>query len=345
MKRTGREALTQKRFQWLVRLIGLYKRDLAERLAETRRLLGRRVYAADIHTHSHHSDGRGTVEENYACAKDCGLDFLFVTDHTSLRQKRALRKWADASWGQEPGAGLHHIGLLCNRRLLRPRGDSLAADFERARKLAPFVWIAHPAGWYPQTAYTDQQIASLWTLGESFAVEVLNGACKIVRAYDAFDAAAVRVWDRLLCEGRKVTALGGSDAHAPDDIGTAWTGVFAARGTVPALLRALRAGHCFASESSLMEFSCQGRPMGSTLRAERGERLELRWRVADAAGIASVRILSQGGVVKEWPVKGRPLIEHEWTTRARGGAAYYRLESTASDDRRAFSTPIYVEPP
>ncbi len=344
MNTMEKEQLKQYRYERLQKRIRYYKRDLSERLAETRKLFKKRAYAIDIHTHSSYSDGKGTVEENYECAKHAGLDFIFATDHASLGQKRVVRKWFDASWGQEPGSKTHHIGLLGGKRRFKPRCDNIAADYARAKTIAPFVWIPHPVGWYPARWYKDEAINQLWTLGSQFAIEIINGANKPVRAYDEFNAKAVKIWDRLLCDGRKVTALGGSDAHIPDDIGSAWTGIFAKRLSAPSIIKALNRGSCFASEASLLDFSCNGLPMGSTIRQRKGSKIELNFHVVDSAGIASIRIISHGRVIKTIQAKGQAIIIGSLTKKVGAKPAYYRLESTASDDRRAFSTPIYVEP-
>ncbi len=317
------------------------KRDLAQRLKETRRLFGRHVHPVDIHTHSIHSDGLGAVADNCEFAMKARLDFLFVTDHYSTGQKRALRRWANASWGQEPPASHHHLGLLCNSRLFKPKCDSIAADFGRAKKIAPFVWIPHPTGWYPDTWYTQDQINSLWTLGESFAMEVINGANKALRAYDKLDERTILVWDRLLCDGRKVAAIGGSDAHSPEDIGCTWTGVFSPSPTPGAIIKALNQNRCFASEATLMDFSCDGQPMGSTTTKAKNASVALNFRVADAAGLQSVRIISQGKVTKEIWARGEKLVQGTLERKCKPKPTYYRLESTAVDGRRAFSTPIY----
>lgn len=338
------EELAQKRFARLVRLTSFYKRDLAMRLRESKRLLGGRVLAVDIHTHSKFSDGTGTLEENHACAVNAGLDFFFATDHASLRQKPGVKKWQNVSWGQEPGAGHHHIGLLRPSRLFRPRQDSIAADFERARGLAEFVWIPHPAGWYPQMWYPQERIDSLWTLGKDFAVEVMNGANKLVRAFDAFDAKAVEIWDKLLCEGRKVAALGGSDAHCPDEIGSVWTGIQGGACSARSIIKALNTGRCFASEAPLLAFSGDGKPMGSTLRKRRGASVKLHFRVADFGGLASIRIISNGAVIRKIRANGKRLVTGDLRVKVPSQRAYFRLETTASDDLRAFSSPIYIEP-
>lgn len=343
-KLSGKEQRRQIQLARLGRLMDCYKKDLAMRLAETRKLFSRPACLVDIHTHSLHSDGRGTVAENAERIRFCGLDFFFATDHASLRQKRAVSRLDHAGWGQEPGAGDgHHIGLLANTRLFKPRLDSIVADFQRARRLAPFVWIPHPAGWYPGTSYPPHKIQLLWQLGPAFAMEIMNGANKIVSAYDEFDRQASLAWDRLLCDGLKVTAVAGSDAHSPDDIGTTWTGVFASRRSAPAIIQALNQGHCFASESTLLDFSCNAKPMGTTLRVRPKTTLSFRFRIADAGGIDSIRIISRGRIIKDICAGNRKLVEGKLSVKAGGRPAYYRLETTAHDNRRAFSTPIYVE--
>lgn len=339
-----RSQTPQRNFSSLLIRIGFYKRDLGERLVQTKKIFGHRVYAVDLHTHSTFSDGADTVNTNYASMENAGLDFMFATDHSSRKQKRSSDKLKYASWGQEPGIGPQHIGLLHGSRLFRPHYDSPVADFTRARNIAEFVWIPHPAGWYPGTWYNNEQIEVLWTFGNEFAIEVINGANKIVRAYDAFDAKAITVWDKLLSDGRKITAVGASDAHVPEAIGSVWTGVFSSSRTASSIIKALNANLCFASEASLLNFSCGSSPMGATVSRRKGASVSLRFRVADSAGLDSVRIISQGRVVKEIEGNNKTLVSGVWTAKSKTKPVYYRLESTSADDRRAFSTPIYITP-
>ena len=84
--------------------------------------------------------------------------------------------------------------------------------------------------------------------------------------------------------------------------------------------------------------------MGSTLHARNGTTLKFNLRVADSAGLQAIRIVSQGRVVKEILPKGDKVVDTIWKAKAGSKNRYFRLESAACDDRRAFSTPIYVEP-
>lgn len=324
---------------WLAQL----QRDQAARLQETRSLFGEPVVVIDPHTHSEFSDGRATVAANRDAGTAAGIDLVFATDHASLGQKRAIRNMPGMSWGQEPGAGPHHLGLLCNRRLFRPRLDSLAADVARARKLAPFVWIPHPAGWYPRTEYSADQMQTLWALAPAFAMEVINGAARIGTAFDRFDAAAVELWDRLLLDGIRVTPLGGSDAHVPEGIGTCWTAVPGAAATAEAVIAGLNAGCCLASEAPLVRIHLDGQPMGAAVRPAQGRRrMTLRYRVADAAGLQCVRIVADGRVRKTLYPRAAACVDGEWPL-ASSVKRYVRVEARAVDNRRAFSAPIYLD--
>ncbi len=341
MKNSERQRLRKAK---VLSRIDWFRRNMAERLNMTRKLFGKRVYSVDIHSHSSFSDGIGTIMDNHERAVIAGLDFMFATDHRRIGQRRIVRRWEDASWGQEPVIGPHHIGLLCNSRVFRPDPKAaLSVNLENARKIAPFAWIPHPVGWYPKTWYTDEGVDQLWQAGEAFAMEIINGALKITRAYDQFDAKAVGVWDRLLCDGRRVTAVAGSDAHCPEEVGSVWCGVFASTCSAKTIIAALNAGHCFASEAALMDFSCDNKPMGATIRKRSGTAMKIRFRVADSAGLARIAIVSQGKIIHEILPCGEALVEGAISVKAGRKPAYFRLESVSVDDNRAFSTPIYTE--
>ncbi len=323
---------------WLAR----QQSDQAERLRENRSLFCEPVAIIDPHTHSEFSDGRATVGMNRDAGKNAGIDIVFATDHYSLVQKRAIRSMPSMSWGQEPGGFPHHIGLLCNTRVFRPRHESLAADIARARKLAPFVWIPHPAGWYPDSGYPPERMEELWALAPSFAMEVLNGAHHIGTAYDRFDESAGKLWDRLLADGIRVTPLGGSDAHTPESIGCCWTALPGIGADVEQVIEGLNTGCCMASEGPLISIHLDGQPMGATVAARRGKnRMTLRYRAVDAAGLQSLKIVADGRVRKTLYTRDKSAVEGEWPC-PNSVSRYVRVEARAVDNRRCFSAPVYI---
>jgi len=343
-KKRNAKRLAEKRISYPRLVNSIFKQELGERLAKTKQLLPLNALVGDLHIHTTFSDGVGTVEEMKDVADHCGLDFIFITDHNSLGQKRQCRRFERVWFGQEPGGASHHIGLLAPRRLFKPKRQTIADDIAAAQALAPFVWIPHPVGWWPSTWYDDEKIDTLWTLGDEFAIEVMNAANKLVRAYDPIDAKAVATWDTLLAAGKKVTAVGASDAHLPAGIGTVWTGVFAEECEMDSVIAALRAGHCFASEAPLLKFACGRKKMGDTVKVKPGKQTKLRAEAADSAGLHSIRLVCNGEIVDEQRLHDAPLAKLAHTVSPSTLRCAYRVECTASDQRRAFSSPIYVEP-
>ena len=328
------------------RSVTSYRKRLAGLIAESRKLLGKRVYLVDLHTHSAYSDGAGLVDDNAGWAKLAGLDFIFATDHGLTKAKRVTGKIRNASWGEETGGGWYHVGILEPTCAHKYKNDqSLPDAWEEVKALTRFQWVAHPFWAYeqpPEEQY-QQVLADMSELGD-MAMEIANGCGEVADAYFLTGPAGSRLADELLCRGRRVTLLGASDCHLVVEIGTAWTGIYAERCTSKALIEALRAGRCFASEGPLLDVTCNGKPMGATLKPKPGAKLTFRCRVAAAAGVAFVKVISDGKVVKEvWP-KHEPRVDVTLERKAKRGNSYFRIETADANGRRAFSTPIYVRP-
>ena len=334
--------LQRQRRDYLEQLTGRDKRDMGLRIAASRRLFKTRLAIADLHSHSKYSDGQSSVAENAARAKLVGIDLLFATDHGQITQKRDTDKLPNATWGEESHSGGFDMGLLQPKRAHKYMFKEPAADgFAKGRELSPFVWAAHPMG-FSGVDKRRFKIAfdRLMTI-DNLAMEVLNGFDSM-RSYYRTGVWGVKMMDALLCAGRTVTPLGVSDAHFLVEIGNSWTGVIGATKSPGSIIKGLQEGRCFASESPLLELIANGKLMGSTLRPRKGGAVKLRFRAADSFGLASVRLISGGKVIKEIDAKGAPLVEGALSRKATGRPAYYRLECTANDDRRAFSAPVYV---
>ena len=320
------------------------KRLLAERIARTRRIFRRKLFIGDVHTHTVFSDGVSTVAENKQIADLLGLDFLFITDHRTLRQKRFFDKKAGLWYGQEPPTVEMEIGLLMPRRLFVPKCDSVAGDFRRAKELAPFIWIPHPTGYGSGRGYSDSVVRNLWKLGNRFAIEILNANGSITRAYNRLSRRAVRTWDQLLCAHRQVTAVGASDAHICYGIGTAWTGAYAAACTPEAVTSALARGHSFASEAPLVWLSLGRAKMGDVLHKKPRAKLQVHLTAADSLGLRFVRLISNGRVVRRIKARDAQCVSCVVEKTMPRRPTYLRLECAALDDRRAFSSPIFLFP-
>ena len=334
----------QHRKSMLPNLVKGEKRRLGERIAATRKLFRRRLLIGDLHTHTVFSDGLSTIRENWEIAQVLGFDFLVISDHRTVRQKRYCDVDNGLWWGQEPPTKDMEVGLFMPPHLFVPKCDNMPTDFERARKRAPFVWVPHPAGYGSGSGYPDAVVENLWRIGGRFAMEVLHGNSRIFSAYNPISARAVRVWDQLLRDGRRVTALGSSDAHLCSVIGTAWTGVYAPERRPGTVAQALNRGRTFASEAPLLWLSCGRAMMGDEIRRKPGAKMKIRYSAADSIGLHSVRLIAEGKVIKKVAGKDAPKISRVLDFAVPRKPIAVRLECTAADQRRAFSSPIFIRP-
>lgn len=321
----------------------LEKLAMSERLEATRKLFKKKVLAVDIHSHSTFSDGCSTIAENCQDAKErAKIDFLFCTDHSTIAQKRSLAKFPWAALGQESHSGGYDIGLLLPTKV-HEMLDDVVQGIATAREISEYAWIPHPVWFRGITEKALDKVVSDLSPIDQLGIEILNGFRASSRAYPQTGKWGVRLMDRLLEMGRHVTPLGSSDTHYRLEMGNAWTGVFSPKCDAMSIIKAIRAGHCFASESTLIDFTCNGKPMGSTIIANMGDVLRFKIRAADSYGLAWARIVSGGKVIKEYRLREDQVFETELARKAESKPEYFRLETVADDDRRAYSAPIYVK--
>lgn len=311
----------------------------AVRYYESRDLLGEHLFRGDCHAHSEHSDGIGTIEEIAAMVRTARLDFQWVTDHWGISQAEECRR--HGLWvGQEPGAGLHHLGILSLEKAFQPQGD-IIVDYARVEALGGTPFIPHPAGWWPDQVYRQEQLDVLWNMPRSFLMEIINGGGNLSRAYDHTDVAAVQLWDRLLTDGFRVHAMSNTDAHLPHQFGIAWNGVLTNTCTEASVLAALRAGRFFASEGPLFSFRVGDTEMGGELAPD-SRTLPFTLRVADTGGLLMVRLIADGVAAQTWYPDGARLFEHLGAI-PEDAERYIRAEAVSSDGCRGFTNPVYLE--
>ena len=328
----------ERRYQ---RLLGCLKARMqldAERAVATRRLCSFNYVRGDLHLHTTYSDGSGTVADAVDIADARGLDFIFVTDHGTVRQKVECRRYPNIWWGQEPGGGPHHICILDIDRKFTPKKD-IARDAERLRQMGAFFFFPHPTGWFPRTYYSREQIESLAAAGREFAIEVMNGIFRVDSFHDDWTDMNAALWDRYLGAGYRVTGLAATDAHFAAGVGNVWTGCVGVRARKESVLRALRRGNVFASAGPAINLTCGKAGMGDEVRRH-GRVRKVILECADACGLAWARIIADGKVVKSLSLQGAMHMREPVSVRVAPGS-YVRAECAAIDDRRAFANPLY----
>lgn len=298
-------------------------------------------FVGDLHTHSQHSDGRGRAQSgtgvpapvhrvlDQAIAR--GLDFVALSDHNTASH------WLDVDRLQPY---YDHLLLLHSREITTYRGhantvgERTFADFrlpspaaspaEMLRPIAAtgaFVSINHP------TAPDDERCMGCgWNVLDDatrsvvHGVEVVNGDTRNGPLY------GWPLWASLLNRGWRLTAVGGSDDHTPDDdadrmIGTPATVVWAEALSEEAIVAGLKSGRVYlrtrgaAGPSIDMDARAAQEvyPMGAEFSAPATDPLLLRARVDGAAG-ATLDWVLNGQVVASEPIGAlAAVLEHQLT--------------------------------
>jgi hypothetical protein len=202
-----------------------------------------RWYRGDLHLHTVHSDGERDPSELVSAAHAGGLDFIVSTEHNT---NSANRGWPACRTGSPlviPGEEVttRHghwlaVGLSAGAWVdwrYGPRDGVFGRFAAEVRQAGGLVVAAHPAAPLPGSA---------WEFGfaDVDALEVWNGR------WNVDDELSLRIWQRLLRQGRRVVAVGGSDSHAERQlVGAPQTVVHAAELSVPAIIDGLRRGRSY----------------------------------------------------------------------------------------------------
>ncbi|MBI3829570.1 MAG: hypothetical protein HY291_08640 [Planctomycetes bacterium] len=165
---------------------------------------------------------------------------------------------------------------------------------------------------------------------------------------DTVRADALRAPFRLLkrwrSAGRKIVALGFSNADTPYAVGslcTALVGPAANASSPGAVLRGLAKGLAAWSNGPLIDCDCNGVAMGEGLKPK-GERLEVSFRVADVRGVAKVRCFVGDKVAREFSGKGMKVLDVVFLLESARGAPFVRLDAVTTDGCWAFTNPVWL---
>jgi hypothetical protein len=189
----------------------------------------------------------------------------------------------------------------------------------------------------------------MWSYGkeaEGFdAIEVWNGS------WDTADEMAVAFWDRLLQKGRRITAIASSDSHRVENPLGQSTTHLAITGNLSeqAVLRSIRAGHAYLTESpaSLITFVGQQADhnrrylAGDVMKLRRPSRLRFNIDLTGLDQAANIFLISDGRAVNSFQSVFRRTINLDADA---DHSTYFRLEvRDRSGNMLALTNPIYVE--
>ncbi len=346
----------------------------------------------NVHMHTRYSDGSGTHKDIAQAAMKAGLDAVIVTDHNVLvggvegyyrsGTTRVLLLVGEEIHDQARDPQKNHLLVFGANRELAMLADNPQHLLDAVREAGGLSFLAHPhdpaAPAFDQTDITweawDVQGYTgleLWNGFSEFKVYLTNKPRGIFYAYFPHligrgpSPMTLLKWDELLLDGKRVVAIGGSDAHALRlRLGPLARVVFPYEfhfKTVnthlllpqpltgdavvdrKAVYEALAAGRCFVgydlpASTRGFRFTAQGREkrvtMGEEISVEGGVTLQARF-----PALVECRLLKDGAIVKTW--RRQQACTHIVTE-----PGVYRVEAYRRYlGRRVgwiFSNPIYV---
>jgi hypothetical protein len=243
-------------------------------------------YSGALHAHTHNSDGALPAQTLAEKARAAGLDFLAITDHNNTAHQRETIDVPGLLTivGEEvttPGGHMNVWGLGGVRDFIdfrvSPGDPAIATLVKTATTKNAVAGINHPYA---------SCVACSWTHNVPSGI----GTIEITGREPEEMPRAVALWDMLLRQGRRVTAIGVSDWHRGDaPLGSASVRVFAPDLSTRSILDALRAGRVVVmAEGSLsppdLRVSAGGveARIGDTLSLKKGDGFEVTVDVGSA---------------------------------------------------------------
>lgn len=323
-------------------------------------------YRGDLHSHTFHSDARGSPELLHRAAIQAGLDFLAVADHNTTTQRRYFDEAnspdlvflrAMEVTTAEGHANVFGIDDWIDFRMTRP---------EDAHVLARLV---HERGGLLSINHDKPTIPWDYEFPEADCQEVWQSS------WLAWNWVSLARWQERLSRGMRLSAIGGSDYHQPDRLKPEGPLVLARPTTVlwlpelseDAVLQAMRAGRGYVTESPRgphLEISAGGTAMGGeagsvtrafvTVRGAAGDLLSLvdatgevaRVTVPDDDWQAEIPLAPKGFLRAELiAVASRAALVAELLAAIGSGplpGEFAGVDIEAQPIRRALSNPIYL---
>ena len=326
-------------------------------------------YRGDLHMHSGHSDGNcnsKSGDKRVPCplfltlnaAADRGLDFIAVTEHNTnshVRELTALQPYFDRTLlipGMELTTFQGHANAFNLREPIDFRvGSGQVPDWNalltRATASGAVISINHPrvpsgeacmgCGWSPNPPIDWAMIT---------AIEIVNGQ-------DVENPiAGTPFWHEQLQQGRRVTAVGGSDTHdaTTGRVGVPTTVVYARELSIDAILAGIRGGNVFIDTAGTLdrrlEFSGSSAAgkvaMGGELPLQQDQSATFEVRISQVTD-GAIEIIRDGQVIRRTPLtQSGPLRFEE---KADGKRHWIRVNVRDTQGQLLLiGNPIYVVP-
>ncbi len=261
----------------------------------------------DLHCHTYHSDAQGSVRDLVAAAEQKGLHFLAITDHNTVSHWREMEELGGKTGiilipGEEVTTYLGHANVWGKGSWLDFRcrtSEQMAKVYEVATCEGRVFSINHPKPGGPPWEFgfdvpfhCIEVWHALWSMGNETSLEL---------------------WDSLLRKGKRVVAVGGSDAHPQliDDgmlfewIGSPTTWVFAADSSPEGVLKGILGGHvsisaCPQGPLLSLRLQIEGETFLQGMSCPPYSQAIVEVEIQEGAGLDLLLIGGTGVILREW---------------------------------------------
>ncbi len=197
----------------------------------------------NLHTHTTRSDGAREVQTVLNDYAQRGYDFLMISDHDIYTSATDYAAWDSRGMLLIPGNEITRNGphLLHVRadRFVEPVADRQTV-IDAVAQGEGFIIVNHP-DW--QEGYDHCPLERLRDWRGYMGLEIFNGViCRLDGS-----PYALRKWETLLTEGRRVWGFANDDSHIDADVELGWNVAYVRERTPHAVVAALRAGCFYAS--------------------------------------------------------------------------------------------------
>lgn len=195
----------------------------------------------NLHMHTTYSDGHATHSEIAQFAIQAGLDVIITTDHNiwvngldgyhEAKGKRVLLLTGEEIHDPLRQPQKNHMLIFNANRELAPYGADPQKLLDQVQLAGGMAFIAHPFDPALPAFHEDDLSWVTWDIKGYTGIELWNGFSElksVVKGYldglfytfapHAYPRGplpeTLRLWDQLTSGGRKIVAVGGSDAHA-----------------------------------------------------------------------------------------------------------------------------------
>ena len=209
------------------------------------------TYPGNIHVHSTHSDGSGSIPEIMSDAAAAGLSYVVISDHQSLAglSSEAIYNGVVLLVGTEINVDHSHYLVLGINRLIEPNEENPQQVIDQVRNAGGIGYIAHP--FEKGSAYIEKGKAYPWKSWPVFnfnGIEIWNYSSHwrgrypsplttlyyfLINRKGAMDSPpreVLQLWDCYNLHAHRLVGIGSSDAHAfPYNLGLFKVRVFSYR--------------------------------------------------------------------------------------------------------------------